>query len=112
MRGLMAGTSIDLYTQKCNKLTNNQYIMAEVKDGRYLIAKDIPLDPKGETVIKKGREIYLPTVCSILTASFWVPIISMISGNFSRMRLRMVGTTLYQRTQRWVSQLSSKKSHR
>ena len=28
--------------------------MAEVKDGRYLIAKDIPLDPKGETVIKKG----------------------------------------------------------
>ena len=33
--------------------------MAEVKDGRYLIAKDIPLDPKGETVIKKGREIYL-----------------------------------------------------
>ena len=59
MRGLMDGTSIDLYIQKCNKLTNNQYIMAEVKDGRYLIAKDIPLDPKGETVIKKGREIYL-----------------------------------------------------
>ena len=59
MRGLMAGTNIDLYIQKCNKLTNNQYIMAEVKDGRYLIAKDIPLDPKGETVIKKGREIYL-----------------------------------------------------
>ena len=55
----MAGTSIDLYIQKCNKITNKQYIMAEVKDGRYLIAKDIPLDPKGETVIKKGREIYL-----------------------------------------------------
>ena len=33
--------------------------MAEVKDGRYLVAKDIPLDPKGEQVIKKGREIYL-----------------------------------------------------
>lgn len=33
--------------------------MAEVKDGRYLIAKDIPLDKKGETVINKGRELYL-----------------------------------------------------
>lgn len=33
--------------------------MAEVRDGRYLIAKDIPLDPKGQNVIKKGREIYL-----------------------------------------------------
>lgn len=31
----------------------------EVKDGRYLVAKDIPLDQKGEKVIKKGREIYL-----------------------------------------------------
>ena len=33
--------------------------MAEVKDGRYIIAKDIPLDKKGETVINKGRELYL-----------------------------------------------------
>ncbi len=33
--------------------------MAEVKDGRYLIAKDIPLDPKGEKMIQKGRELYL-----------------------------------------------------
>ena len=33
--------------------------MAEVKDGRYLIAKDIPLDPKGENAIKRGTEIYL-----------------------------------------------------
>lgn len=33
--------------------------MAEVKDGRYLIAKDIPLDKKGEKVIQKGRELYL-----------------------------------------------------
>ncbi len=33
--------------------------MVEVKDGRYLIAKDIPLDPKGEKIIQRGRELYL-----------------------------------------------------
>lgn len=35
--------------------------MAEkkVKEGRYLINKDIPLDPKGEKKINRGRELYL-----------------------------------------------------
>ena len=70
MPGLMAGMNIDLYIQKCNKITNNQYIMAEVKDGRYLIAKDIPLDPKGETVIKKGREIYLTKATEMVVFLF------------------------------------------
>ena len=33
--------------------------MPEVKEGRYLINKNIPLDPKGEHVIEKGNELYL-----------------------------------------------------
>ena len=33
--------------------------MTQVKDGRYLINKDIPLDRNGEKVIKKGAELYL-----------------------------------------------------
>ena len=35
--------------------------MAEkkVKEGRYIINKDIPLDAKGEKKIDRGRELYL-----------------------------------------------------
>ena len=35
--------------------------MAEkkVKEGRYIINKDIPLDAKGEKKIARGRELYL-----------------------------------------------------
>ena len=33
--------------------------MTKVKDGRYLINKDIPLDRTGEKKIKKGAELYL-----------------------------------------------------
>ena len=33
--------------------------MAKVKEGRYLVNKDIPLDAKGEKVIQKGKEVFL-----------------------------------------------------